>query len=107
MTTATQRINLAERLPGPGRYDQSAWEILEVIDTRQRGQDRKPESGTGEQVPCQCCGRMIEVHAMASHRITGELAIVGTGCADKAKLENTDGFVKCGNKAWWRWKKSF
>lgn len=60
------------------------WVIDEIIDTRNRDCEFKPIPGSGVQVPCECCGRTIEVHAEIRNIQTKARAVVGTQCCKKA-----------------------
>ena len=110
MTTATQ-INLAERCSYTvtrwnGEVvsrEGTAWALVCINDTRcvQKEDGRyKPVGGTGDQVPCECCGKMIEVHALIVHRITKERAVIGTGCAKKTDIDC--GGINPLNRNYWK-----
>jgi hypothetical protein len=77
-----------------------AWTLIEIRDTRTLDDARKPISGTGDALECACCGRLIEVHATVSHRVSGHQAVVGTQCCKKAKMKY--GEVEPTNKNYWK-----
>ena len=66
--------------------------IETIIDTRQYDiQTCKPIPGTGDPIPCDCCGRETLVHAHVQEidrmtRKTTRRGIVGTQCCKKAKM---------------------
>ena len=89
-----------------GRRD---WTIISITDTRAVTKEQdgryRPVGGTGESIPCECCGRAIEVHALASNRITGDRTTVGTRCAKKAGVDMNG--INPLNRDYWKtnWQK--
>jgi hypothetical protein len=70
------------------------WRVDQILDTRQYDlQTVKPIPGTGDPIPCECCGREINVHAhiycvSKQTKKVIDRAIVGTQCCKKVKLTN-------------------
>ena len=70
-------------------------EWVSTVDTRMIDADKKPIPGSGEAVPCECCGALHEVHAKvyeygiikdghgAIKRIRTAVLNYGTRCAKK------------------------
>ena len=83
------------------RFAQSGWRVVEIVDTRSVDMmTGKPEPGTGEVVPCDCCGRDIMVHAAVYHRESGDRAVIGTECCRQLRLNN--GSYSPNNSNYWR-----
>lgn len=87
-----------------GRTESSFWQIEAILDTREYDtQTMKPIPGTGDEIPCECCGRSILVHAhlvQITNRKVTDRAIVGTQCCKKASL-TYDG-ISPSNSSYWR-----
>ena len=78
------------------RTSRSFWRIESINDSRHyEPSTGKPIAGTGDSIPCECCGRAIQVHVTVEQvayapgvpqpkRVT--VAIIGTECARQAKL---------------------
>jgi hypothetical protein len=41
--------------------------VVSVFDTREMDETGRGVRGTGDPVPCQCCGRIVEVHARVEY----------------------------------------
>jgi hypothetical protein len=79
------------------------WRILSIVDTRCYDREsREFVAGTGDLVPCECCGKSIEVHATLEHKTSKDRIVVGTQCAKRASLKFGPEFVSPTNKNWWK-----
>lgn len=61
---------------------------VRIIDTRARDAAGKPVPGTGHDVPCACCGRAVEVHAIVRYRSVVKRETETPGCPVWVTLEN-------------------
>jgi len=87
------------------RTESSFWQIEVITDTREYDyQTMKPIPGTGDPIPCECCGRSILVHAYVTqitNRKVTDRAIVGTQCCKKADM-TYDGLSPTNSNYWGR-----
>lgn len=68
--------------------DLRSFRIVQTVDTRQRDEDGALIPGSGESVPCECCGRMIEIHVTVACK--GKYHVVGKSCCKKAEKQNRE-----------------
>lgn len=60
----------------------SAWTVTDVVDTRERDfETGKIIPNSGNDVPCDCCGRAIVIHVTVTDGASW--LVVGLGCAKK------------------------
>jgi hypothetical protein len=72
-------------------FDSATWGRLATVNTNQRDDAGYVIPGSGDSIPCDCCGRGITVHVSIANADTKETATIGEQCAKKAGLRH----LKC------------
>lgn len=67
-------------------FDCGTWGRLRTVNTNQRDDAGFVIPGSGDSIPCDCCGRGITVHVSIANADTKEKATIGEQCAKKAGL---------------------
>lgn len=61
------------------------WKVLDAVDTRNFDPETgKAIPGTGDPMPCECCGKTILIHVLVAKG--DERATVGQACAIKSRV---------------------
>lgn len=89
----------------------NTWTIEAINDTRTYDfETGKPIPGTGEPIPCECCGKEIQVHVTVRNKDRSQVATIGTQCSKRAGHRFYVGgndLVSPTNKNWWKRRYSF
>lgn len=67
-------------------FDNKTWGRIAKTDTRQFDDAGYAIPGSGEIVPCECCGRGVAIHIQVANADTKQTAILGERCANKMNI---------------------
>jgi len=79
-------------------FDRETWGILGIANTNKRDDHGYVIPGSGDCIPCDCCGRGITIHVSIANADTKQTATIGKRCATTAGLKHLKYIAEYGDR---------